>query len=187
MRIIFLTIKLVLAGAIIFVFVMPIKGEVDQLRLNKREIDATEASARQYAAVSDEVVARYKSLSAEQVERLRKMVPDTVDNVRLVNDINVIAKESGVTLKKVDYDPGEINSPESVNAENRLPYGSYTVRFVVSGPYKNFLVFVESLENSLRIIDIKSISFNASANPSSNVSIDYNDYTVTTKAYWLRN
>lgn len=186
MRIIFLIIKIVLAIAILLVFVVPIKGEVDQLRANKREIDATESSARQYAAVSDEVVSRYKSLSPEQVERLRKMVPDTVDNVRLINDINVIAKDSGLTLKKVDYDPSEINSPDAVNRENGLPYGSYTVRFVVSGPYKNFLTFIEALENSLRIIDIKNITFSASTNTSS-VNIDYTDYTITTKVYWLRN
>ena len=100
MRIIFSIIRIA-AGVLIFVFlVLPIKTQVDDLKSKKTELNTTESNAREFAALGQDVIGRFQSLDPAQVERLKKMIPDTVDNVRFVNDVNGIAKRSGMILKK---------------------------------------------------------------------------------------
>lgn len=188
MRIIFSLVRII-AGIAIFVFlVLPIKNEVDSLKLKKVEITNTEADAKQFAALGQDVVGRFQSLDPAQVERLKKMVPDTVDNVRFVNDINTIAKRSGMNLKKVDYNPEEIKSggTEKLTTSSPVSYGSYTLRFVVSGSYTQFLTFLDSLENSLRLLDVTGVTFNSVTGGDSKTA-DIYEFTINARSYWLKN
>ncbi|OGI71800.1 hypothetical protein A3J61_02245 [Candidatus Nomurabacteria bacterium RIFCSPHIGHO2_02_FULL_38_15] len=190
MRIIFSIIRIA-AGVLIFVFlVLPIKTQVDDLKSKKTELNTTESNAREFAALGQDVIGRFQSLDPAQVERLKKMIPDTVDNVRFVNDVNGIAKRSGMILKKADYNPEEIKNGnvDKLSADSkasRVPYGSYTLRFAVSGTYKQFLVFIESLENSLRLLDITDVSF--SSGGAGVGKEDVYEFSITTRSYWLKN
>lgn len=191
MRMIFSIVRIV-AGILIFAFlVLPIKSEVDTLKAKKDEISTTESDAKQFAALGQDVVNRFQSLDPAQIERLKKMVPDTVDTVRFINDINSIAKKSGVTLKKVDYNPEEVKvgSAEKLAADatgSRASYGAYTLRFAISGTYDQFLIFIDSLENSLRLLDITDVSFSSNVTSDSGKSAVY-EFNITTTSYWLKN
>lgn len=190
MRIIFTLIKIIAASLILGILVVPIKKEVDDLKLKQKSLLSTQTDAKQYATLGQDVVGRYQSLDPNQLERLKKMVPDSIDTVRLINDVNGIAKSNSMTLKKVDYNPEEIKKGgtedlRAANENTRLPYGSYSIRFVVSGSYKNFLNFIDSLENSLRILDITDVEF-SSTQTSTLLAPDVYEYTITAKAYWLR-
>lgn len=193
MRIIFSVVRIV-AGVLIFVFlVLPIKSEVDSLKSKKSELTKTEVDAKEYAALGQDVIDRFQSLDPAQVDRLKKMVPDSVDNVRFINDLNGLAKRSGMTLKKVDYNPGDIKGTSTnVGVEHvdqsthNLPYGSYTLKFSATGSYTQFLTFLEALENSLRLLDITAITFKAETTPGTSKN-DIYEFSLTTKAYWLKN
>lgn len=190
MRIIFSLIRIV-AGVLIFVFlVFPIKNQVSDLKLKKTKLNTTESNAKEFAQLGQDVVSRFQSLDPAQVERLKKMVPDSVDNVRFINDINGIAKRSGMNLRKVDYNPEELKTDgaEKLSANSTAgyaPYGSYTLRFVVTGSYSQFLVFIDSLENSLRLLDITDITFNSAG--SGENKADIYEFSITTRSYWLKN
>lgn|SRR5574343_348932 len=191
MRIIFSTIRIIAGVLIIVLLVSPLKKEVDQLKSSRNELSTTQSDAKQYATLGQDVIGRYQSLDPAQIERLRKMVPDTIDTVRLINDVNAVAKENGMNLKKVDYNPEELKKGGSEDLRNsaentRLPYGTYTIRFVVTGSYKNFLSFIEALENNLRLMDITNVLFTSNLQSPLQQS-DVYEYTITTKAYWLRN
>lgn len=190
MRIIFTLVRIIAGVLIIVVLVSPLKKEVDNLKLQQKNLSVTQSDAKQYATLGQDVVNRYQSLDPSQIQRLKKMVPDAIDTVRLINDVNGIAKSTSMTLKKVDYNPEEIKKGgtedlRTATENSRLLYGSYSIRFAVVGSYKNFLSFVEELENSLRILDITNISF--SSNASQNSPQDVYEYTITAKTYWLRN
>lgn len=190
MRIIFSTIRIVAGTLIIIFLVLPIKAQVDDLKFKKSELGNTESQAKQYATLGQDVVGRFQSIDPAQVERLKKMVPDTVDNIRFINDVNGIAKKTGMKLKKVDYNAQDlkgtdIKSSEKIASGSSALYGSYTVNFVVSGTYKQFVEFVESLENSLRLVDITDVTFTSAGQTEGKVE-NY-DFTIKAQSYWLKN
>lgn len=190
MRIIFSLVQIV-AGVLVFVFlVLPMNKNVQALRAKKTELLVTEKDARVFAELGNDVVERYQAIDPAQVTRLKKMIPDSVDNVRFVNDIKSVAEKNNLTLKKVDYNPEEIKKPTEAGKEvvvasqigySNADYGSYTLRFSVSGTYREFLNFIQDLEDSLRILDITDVSFQGE-----NDEGGY-DFSITAKSYWLKN
>jgi Tfp pilus assembly protein PilO len=190
MRIIFSIIRIV-AGVLITIFlVLPMKSEIDNLKLKKAELGNTEAQAKEYSTMGQDVVGRFQSIDPAQVERLKKMVPDTVDNIRFINDVNGIAKKTGMKLKKVDYNAQDlkgtkIKSSEKITPSSNSLYGSYTVNFSVSGSYKQFVEFLSSLENSLRLVDVTDVTFTSTSQVEGKPEVY--DFSVKAQSYWLKN
>jgi hypothetical protein len=103
-------------------------------------------------------------------------LPENLDNIRLILEIEKIALPYGMALKNVKYDTvsnikkdSEKNSTEIVSGgmatEPTLvnqDYGSWDLSFSTTGTYGNFLSFTRDLEKNLRIVDIVSIDFSSS-------------------------
>jgi len=133
-------------------------------------------NSKELQSVRDQVLSEYNAISAVDRELLSKFLPNTVDNVRLVRDIDNIAALHGMTLRNVRVELGE--EDRSVGPSVRT-YATAAVSFVVSAQYQSFVAFLQELERSLRLVDITSISFGASDQ-------DLAEYQVTIRTYWLK-
>lgn len=215
-------ILIIIAVAVFFLYTNKTFKEVSSLKQNGSTFEQALNNSKQFEQARDAINARYQSFSREDIERLKLLLPDTVDNVRLVIDIENIAKNSGLVFKKVTYDAKESikaktvttpqASPKQTTAqavpaqqpvaplqptrlgsatEDNKPYGSFSVSFTVQGPYDQFLQFLKTLESSLRIVDVTSITFSSVENVEkdpkkvSNIKNVY-EYNVTIKTYWLK-
>ena len=127
----------------------------------------------------DKLLATYNSLPRAEIERLAKILPENVDTVRLALDLDTIASRYGISIGDV-----AISKDAEKNAEQVvLPSGNrtfqrtlVTVSFVSN--YENFRLFLEDLEKSLRIMDVKSVSFQAT-----DTGLYEHDLTIET--YWV--
>ncbi len=202
-----------IALAVFFVYTSPTYKKISLLKDEGSTYEQALNSSNQFEKARDSINERYQSFSKNDIERLKLLLPDTVDNVRLVIDIEKIAKDSGLVFKKVSYDAKEsvkaktvtpqpstntnTQTPQApqpmrlgVASEDSKPYGVFSVNFTVQGPYDQFLQFLKNLENSLRIVDVTSISFTSlesekdSKKGSTPTSVY--EYTVTVKTYWLK-
>ena len=126
----------------------------------------------------DDLAAQYKLFSEKDLDSIKKLLPDHVDNVQLILDINGIAKSRGMTLKSIKIDEGDSSSGKVIGP-NKNPYSSILVSFKVTSSYQDFISFLDDMEQSLRIVDVTSLSFK------SNDKGIY-DYDVTIKTYWLK-
>jgi Tfp pilus assembly protein PilO len=117
-------------------------------------------------------------VSAEDMANLLKLLPDNIDNVRLIIDIDEMAKAHGLPIGGFKAETSADTS--KVIGASKANYGTLTLSFSVSANYNAFLAFMKDLERSLRILDITSINFNASDTRS------VYDYSVTIKTYWLK-
>ena len=215
-------ILIIIAVAVFFLYTNKTFKEVSLLKQNGSTFEQALNNSKQFEQARDAINARYQSFSREDIERLRLLLPDTVDNVRLVIDIENIAKNSGPVFKKVTYDAKESIKAKTVTtpqvapkqttsqdtpttqptapsqptrlgtvAEDNKPYGSFSVSFTVQGPYDQFIQFLKTLERSLRIVDVTSITFSSvdavEKDPKkvSNIKNVY-EYNVTIKTYWLK-
>jgi hypothetical protein len=148
------------------------------IREEKAAYDDVLARARDLQAKRDDLTSRYNSIPQTDKVRLEQLLPDTLDNVRLVLDIDRIASRWGLRLKNIAVnDNGGSDKKSAVPDEKG--FGSATITFAVTAPYDVFLSFLSDLEDGLRLIDVTTLSIN----PKDPRAFDY---TVTFKTYWLK-
>ena len=154
---------------------------IQTLRTQAAEYDRALTQSKALLAQRDSLKTKYDSISPENLDKIKKLAPDSVDNVRLIIDINGIATRRGMTIRgiKIQSNAGSSAKQGSLGPDNN-PYGSIVLSFSVTAPYDVFKGFLQDLERSLRVVDIQSLSFTASD------KTDSYDYNVALKTYWLR-
>ena len=141
--------------------------------------DALDKS-QELKSVRDQLLAKRDTFSEDDVQKLQEILPDNVDNIRLIIDINNIASRHSLSLSNVQL--GTIGGP---NASQNLavggsdaPVGSVDVGFSVNASYDTMLAFLQDLEHSLRLIDVEKLDFTAGQSGT-------DTYTFTIRTYWL--
>lgn len=147
-------------------------------------------------AERDKLTQKYNSIDPENLSKLQKFLPDNVDNIRLILEIEKIASPYGMALKDVKYDATNDNVATSptigvakggTNSLNK-DYGTWNLEFSTQGTYNNFNSFVKDLENNLRIVDISSIQFSSGGKIGLSPSLqEAYKYNFKIRTYWLKN
>jgi Tfp pilus assembly protein PilO len=188
-KIIFPIIMTIAAVGLFVVFTNPAYTEVKSLKTVQSAYDQALNNSQQLLKVRNELTTKYNNLSGTDRDRLTKLMPDTVDNIRLIIDTQNIALGHGMTLKDIKYDArAESNAATATAATtpgqlaaNQKEYGTFELEFSVTGSYQNFLAFITDLEQSLRLVDIESVSFQAADAGGSTIK-----YVVRVRTYWLK-
>lgn len=191
-RFIFPSILIALAVGLFLVYTNKTYQMTTGLRVTKAAYDEALLNSRKLLEVRDELTSRFNAITVEDRDRLQKLMPDNVDNIRLIIDIQKIAGKYGMLPRDIHFDPiAKGNQADAGQVPNATPselrdanreYGSFSLDFSVGGSYANFLKFLHDLENSLRIMDIESITF--SSNDGAGSSYKYN---FKIRTYWLKN
>lgn len=188
-RSIFSVIGIILAGAIFFVYTKPTYDSLQVTNAQITQYNAALDKAAELEKLKSDLLQRYKTLNPTDVERLQKMVPDHVDNIALIMDIDNIASHYGMSLQNVDISapasqiatsPGQIAAP-SASTEK---FESLTMRFGTVGSYNNFLQFMTDLQTSLRLVDLVSVSITQP--PQQVPGTPVYQYAITIRTYWLK-
>ncbi len=175
---------LILIGAAIGLFALYTNGAYQGVQGLQARVGAFNEALNKTQSLRDQrddLLAKRRTFSSEDLQKLEHALPDNVDNIRLIIDINSIAARHGLTLKGVSL--GTVSG--SKNAPNPLasgstgdPVGSVSVGFSVSAGYDDFLAFLQDLEHSLRIVDVEKISLK-------NGQGSLYDITLSIRTYWL--
>ena len=178
MRYVTPTILVLVAVGVFFWLVDPLYQKIGTLRQEVASFNSALAKSKELQAVRDELLSKYNAFGTTDLDRLERMLPDNVDNVRLIMDINSVAARYNMSLKNtkiviVDEAKSGLLGPD------RKKYGSVQLEFSVAGSYSAFLSFLKDLEESLRIVDVVGLSF-------SSADKDFYDYNVLLQTYWLK-
>lgn len=157
-------------------------GGIKSLQTQISAFDDALDKAQDLKSSRDHLISKRNTFSEENVQRLERILPDNVDNIRFVIDINGIAARHNLSLKNVAL--GTVSDSKSSRSALAVgssgdPVGSAEISFGLSATYEEFLAFLQDLEHSLRIVDIEKISFK-----SSDTESKY-EYTLTVRTYWL--
>ncbi len=134
-------------------------------------------SSNKIVAERKDLVSKKNNISSADQDRLLKLLPDNIDNIRLIVEISEIAKKQNLNIKNISV--GEVSQNTASIGPSGAKYGTLTLKFTVNSTYGTFLNFLKDLENNLRLIDITDISFSATDN-------GYYDYNITLNTYWLK-
>ncbi len=191
-------ISLILIAAAVWIFwsyTDPIYKEANGLKEVRADYQAKLEQANEFRQKYENLALAYQSFSEADVIRLSRLVPDTVDTVRLVMDVSDIAAKQGLLIKNIKIsEPTKIGVPVAApSAEGLTPgairigtnqdFNSIDLSFSVTGSYERFVAFLQDLEKSLRILDVTEIKF---ATPTNSVKGNSYDFGIGLRAYWLK-
>lgn len=134
--------------------------------------------------LNKELEDKIKSIDQNQLQNLDRFLPDSVDNVQLVLDVNSIAVSSGMKIGGIKIDDTEQKSTDvtiPVASSTEPKVAKLQMTFTVEGSYQTFLGFLDNLSRSLRLLDVLSIKFKADEK-----GANFYKYEVTIQTYWLK-
>jgi Tfp pilus assembly protein PilO len=194
---------LIIAGVGLFaVFTNPILGDISNLKTQIASYNQALDNATTLGAERDKLTEKDNSIDPDNLAKLQKLLPDNVDNIRLILEIEKLASPYGMILEDVKYNatsgqgsasPATVTSPAVAapsTDESNQAYGTWNLEFTTKGTYPNFISFIKDLESNLRIVDISSIDFSSDTTGTvlaKAQATDSYEYDIKIKTYWLKN
>ncbi|HTK60697.1 MAG TPA: type 4a pilus biogenesis protein PilO [Candidatus Baltobacteraceae bacterium] len=109
-----------------------------------------------YLKKLDQLNAAYEAYDAEDVERIRMMIPNEEDTPGLMAILEAAAQASDLQLTTINFAAGDTTGLPSVQG-----LGALNISISVQhGNYERFKLFLESLETNLRLFDVRSANIN---------------------------
>ena len=180
-------------------FTNPLYNEINIQKQKSVSLNQALDNAKTLREERDKLTKKFNSISEEDRGKLEKLLPDNVDNIRLILEIEKIAGPYGMLLKEVKYNPtpkksttgggaGDVAQGGIDPASNKA-YGILDLAFSTQGTYDNFIYFIKDLEKNLRIVDVSSIDFSSNSGPQDSKipTESFYKYNFKIKTYWLKN
>lgn len=167
---------LVASIALFMTFIDPMYQDVQTLKAEVQNYDDALTKSKELLTIRDTLLDRYNSFSTDDLKRLEFLLPDTVDNIRLVLDIDGVASRHGIVIKDLKL-AATSQSDQSLGPVS-TDIKTVDLSFTVAAEYDTFLTFIRDLQDSLRIVDITQINFGG-------VEKGFTNYSITIRTYWL--
>jgi len=182
----------VVAAALFLGYTRPAYEKVQSVKGDIGQFDEALQKSRELQELKQGLLSRYNTFSEADLLRLRKLLPDHVDNVRLVLDLDNLAGRYKMAVQNVLISRG---APEeqaatvlgSLGTQSEV-FDNLTMQFATVGTYSNFVSFLEDLESSLRIVDLVSLTIEQTSisNEGDELEEPIYEYNVAIRTYWLK-
>ena len=173
-------ILIVLAIGVYMTFTGNIWNDTKAIRAVNNQYAQAIDNADRLIKVRDKVLADYNTLSANDLDRLDKILPTTQDNIRLIIDLNNLAQKRGVVLSGIKVGVSSNSDESSSNkSQSAMSLDTVAVSFSVSATYQQFIELLRDLEANLRVMDVTHLSVKSS-------DTGVFDYSIGLNAYWLK-
>ena len=171
---------IVLSGGLFFSYIDPAYTETGEWKKQQEEYNNALTKSKELREIRGQLLGKYNTFLAKDTERLEKLLPDNIDNVRLIMEINHIAVRNGGMIRSVEVNSSVSSEDEKGDLGSSLDgYESIGLSFVVEAKYDDFVNFIDDLGNSLRIVDIIDYSLKSGTE-------DVYKHSISLKTYWLK-
>lgn len=173
-------IVIILSLASFILVVKPQYTEIQALQEKGKELEGVLVNARKLQELRDGLLKKRQSLSGANLARLKKLIPESADNVKLILEFQNIAKKYNLKLEtaaanKDDQENAQKNQNFDVETKD---YGIISLDFTLIGDYAGFISFLSDIGNNLRITDIRSLTITPGEN-------NY-QFALGLDTYWLK-
>ena len=178
-------IALAVAAGVFFMYVSPTwSGTIADTKVAINSDDKALEAASEYTAQQNELASARNEIDPENLARLSTFLPDSVDNVGLILDLNALASRSELSLSNIDVIKNDIGSSNHLStgalpATGVSPVGSIDLSLSAVGTYTAFRAFLAGVEKSARLLDVLDVTVKGSDN-------GIYSYKMTLRLYWLR-
>jgi Tfp pilus assembly protein PilO len=171
-------ILILISVGLFYTFISPQYDEIKLLSSEQSEYKTVLKDVAAIIQIRDNLLQDYRNIPQEDIDRLEKVIPDNIDVVRLAYDLDTIAAKYKIVLLEIST-----TADQNVDAiyleETGEVFERGKVNFIILSNYENFKKFIFDVERSLRIIDVRELSFNSSKS-------GLYEHEVTAETYWLK-
>lgn len=175
------------AFGIFFFYTKPTYDSAQGQRTLIAEYDTALVKANELQERKQVLLKKYNEFLPEDRDRLQKLLPDHVDNVRLILDLDNIASRRGMALQNVVVStPGAGQTTQTAVgtiSSSKQKYDVLTTKFSTQGSYAGLQQLITDLETSLRIMDLVNLKVGVGAETSGEPLYSFE---VTLRTYWLK-
>lgn len=189
----------------------PIFDEVKALQAEAAVYEEALDNSANLVKERDRLTTKYNSFKKEDVEKLEKMLPSSVDNIQLILEIQEEASKRGIIVRNVEFEPEQFldqntevvdasaagttttaareranSTRRAASTDDNKEYEAFELEFSVEGSYDDFVSFMKLMERSLRLIDINSITFTPGTSEKDKVYSDNYKYLFRINTYRLK-
>lgn len=179
-------ILILIAGGLFVGYISPqYNAKVIPLQEQIREYDSALAAANDFKQKEAQLAADRAAIPADSIARIESYLPDGVDNVQLILDLNALAARSGVQLSNFNVKnstgqtatglPGD-TTVAAAGSNQQTDSLDLSVR--ATGTYSAFRAFLAGTEKSLRPLDLVQMVLTDS-------QTGVYTYDMTFRIYWL--
>lgn len=204
MKFIFSISIIIISGVIFFTVVNPLYGDISNLRSEVDTYNVALDNSTELQRTRDGLVETYKNIKKEDRERLEHFLPNTVNNIKFILEIERIANIHSMPVKNIKFDPQRVQDAKGTTVNTMAsssgvvitpndpssskPYGIFPVEFTTEGDYNTFVMMLKDIEQNLRLVDVKSVSFAVPEAKSLLPGVNPNLYTynIRVETYWLK-
>jgi hypothetical protein len=181
---------LIISVAMFLLYVRPTyNGPIQETKTKIDSYTAALAAADRFSQKEAELTQAKANISPDSLARLNAFLPDGVDNVQLILDLDALAARSGVTLSNFDIKNQDGSDSATTDATavpgqlgpgltSNTPVDSLDLTLSATGSYPAFRSFLSGVEQSLRPLDVVNLSVSESAT-------GIYKYDMTIRIYWL--
>jgi Tfp pilus assembly protein PilO len=184
----FALIGLFIAGAIFLWYTKPTYDGVQSIKAEGAQYDAALAKAAELQQLKAQLLQRYNSFNPSDLDRVQKLLPDHVDNVALILDLDNLAAKFQMPIENVDVSTpastGNLGGGPATIGATGQKYDSVTIQFSTRGTYDQFLALLRDLEQALRVVDLVELDLSPE-NAQGATELRYS-YNITLRTYWLK-
>lgn len=172
---------IILTLAIAYLFIYPSVGELSALTAEKQKYTDTLTMISNIENKKNELLTEFNNISATDRKDIETILPNSLDFVNLISQIDAVAAKYGISVDKVSSKEAVSSgkSEETTTSQPSTSYQSAIIGFSFDATYEKFNAFLNDLEKSLRILDIKSIKLTTKDD-------GIYTYNVEFQTYWLK-
>lgn len=170
---------ILIAGGLFYTFLTP---QYDRTKSLREELGIYQDALANVSAIEstrNDLSLKLIDIPTVEIDRLSKILPDDVDTVRLAMDLDTIASQYGITINRIEVDSESDNNTAIVDDTSGMPYNKVALSFTFISNYQNFRQFLNGVERSVRITDIRSVSFRSTES-------GLYEFRVVIETYWLK-
>jgi len=171
---------IVLTLSIGYAFVYPSIGSVSTLMDEKQKYETSLETVNDIENKKNELLTKFNNISDEDKKDIDTILPNSLNFVRLVSQIDAVGSKHNISIDKTSSKETKPPAGESIGeGQPQRIYNSAIISFSFVAPYDKFEAFMDDLEKSLRILDIRYIKLTTQEKGGYMYDVEF-------ETYWLK-
>jgi hypothetical protein len=172
--------SIVFAIAVFFGYISPTyNGAITTDKQQIQSYDSALTAATAFSQKENQLLAEKNAIPAAELTRLQAYMPDSVDNVQLILDLNSLATRSGISLSDFQVADNATSTDPTTGLPSSSLTNSLDLSVSATGTYSAFETFLAAAEQSLRPLDVTEITIKTD-------TTGVYQYKITFRIYWLQ-
>lgn len=137
----------------LFFLVRPMFDDIDQQKTEINDIETALSNANEFEQIRNQLVAKYNSVSSENLDKLETMFPSRINLVERINELDTMAARHQLLISGT-IENDEIKEQVTEEKNDDIKLRQYLITMSLLGSYGSIVGFVEDVARSLAVTDI---------------------------------